>query len=346
MKNAVKLVLIIVILIAVLSGVFFLLVNGRKIPENPADVRGNTPGNLYNEGLFCEDDGVVYFSNSYDSGALYVMNSDETEIKRLEKYATKWINAAGDYLYYYQAADGADAIAGFGGHMMGIFRSKKSGGSVICLDKTPSGTVALCGNTLLYERYTNSNNEGMSLHSMKIDKKDAMQVKKEIIDPSCILNGYMYYGSFDGDHTLHRYDVAAGNDVVMFEAFVYNPIVLDDADTVYYMNPDDDYCLYRASIQSGETVKITEDRVDCFNISDSQIYYQKNSQDDPALMCCNLDGSMPQEIVKGNYKDINITSRYVYYRAFGADGITYHFPLGGIPVPTEFDGAMAAASEE
>ena len=58
---------------------------------NPPGTVGNTAGNLYNSGLFCEYDGTVYFSNAADNGALYSMNVDETEVKKLNtlKYKIK-----------------------------------------------------------------------------------------------------------------------------------------------------------------------------------------------------------------------------------------------------------------
>ena len=49
----------------------------NRIPMNPEGTVGNTAGNLNNRGLFCEYDGLVYFSNAYDRGALYSMTPDE-----------------------------------------------------------------------------------------------------------------------------------------------------------------------------------------------------------------------------------------------------------------------------
>ena len=43
---------------------------------NDGYVNGNTAGNLYNEGYFCEKDGIVYFANPADNYCLYSMNPD------------------------------------------------------------------------------------------------------------------------------------------------------------------------------------------------------------------------------------------------------------------------------
>ena len=51
------------------------LLSAHKIAENPADTVGNTAGNLYNGGYFCEKDGMVYFCNIYDNHSLYSMDT-------------------------------------------------------------------------------------------------------------------------------------------------------------------------------------------------------------------------------------------------------------------------------
>ena len=77
----IKLIFIIILLILVIGGLSVFAYIQNRVPENPAGTVGNTAGNLYNDGLFCENEGKVYFSNAYDANTLYVMNPDETEIK-------------------------------------------------------------------------------------------------------------------------------------------------------------------------------------------------------------------------------------------------------------------------
>ena len=100
--NKLKAFLVIFILIVIMGGGLTLTMILNKIPENPAGTVGNTGGNLYNDGLFCENEGQVFFANPYDENTLYVMNPDETENKKLTTVSVKSINAAGKYVYYYQ----------------------------------------------------------------------------------------------------------------------------------------------------------------------------------------------------------------------------------------------------
>lgn len=345
MKNNIKLFAGLIIFLGILYGAFAYIHHSSQIPENPDNEVGNTAGNLNNDGLFCEKDGKVYFSNPYDLGSLYSMNEDGSDIKKLNKYQSKWINVAGDYIYYYEAADGSNSIAGFGGHMMGLYRSNLDGKKTKCLDKTSSMIISLYGNYLYYQHYSNRNKEGMTLYKMHIDKKDSGMLVKEIINPSCIVNGNIYYPNYSGQHGMYRYNTAsnASTGTKVFDAAVFNPIVMPDGDTVYYMNINDDYRIYRGSISSGEEVRLTEERADCFNISSSYIFYQKNDATSPALMRCRLDGSQPEEIISGNYKNINVTGSYVYFMPYESNNMLYKTPAnapGSAQPCTEFADAI------
>lgn len=79
---------------------FVLALISSYIPLNDENTVGNTPGNLNNNGYFCEYDGRVYFANAYDNYSLYSMNPDETDIKKLHDGSSSHICAGGDYLYY------------------------------------------------------------------------------------------------------------------------------------------------------------------------------------------------------------------------------------------------------
>lgn len=313
-----------------------------SVPENPPDTTGNTAGNLLNNGLFCEDEGVVYFSNPYDNSYLYSMNPDETNIKRLTNTSVNYINAAGNYLYYYQN-DKSNSKPSWGGKgTVGIYRSHKNGKRTTCLKRTVSGVVTLTGNLLYFQNYNNT--EGMTLYKSDLKGAQKSQAVNAIIDPSCVQDGFIYYAGIEGDHDLHRINTADDSVSTVVLGGFWMPIVTGD--TVYYMNVSDNYSLYRRSLTSGTEEKLTEDRVDTYNITPDYIFYQKNSSDSPALMRMRLDGSEPVEIMKGNYTDLNVTSHYVYFHEFGNDAPIYRVPVDGALNAGRFDAALEAADAE
>ena len=72
-----------IITVIALAGIY--IYSSGRTYLNADDLIGNTAGNIYNGGLFCERDGKIYFSNDNDDGSLYVMNAnaDLTSVKKL-----------------------------------------------------------------------------------------------------------------------------------------------------------------------------------------------------------------------------------------------------------------------
>ena len=83
----------------------------KRVKPVPAGTVGNTAGNANNNGMFCEYNGVVYFSNPYDGGSLYSMLPDETQLKKIKSGNVSNINAGGRYLFYYQQGSGGGIAA-------------------------------------------------------------------------------------------------------------------------------------------------------------------------------------------------------------------------------------------
>ena len=82
---------------------------------------GNTTGNLYNSGLFCEYEGYVYFSNKADDDSLYRMKSDGTNVEKIHPDSVSYIQVINDYIYYVRTnKNGEDVV--LRGQPYGIFR--------------------------------------------------------------------------------------------------------------------------------------------------------------------------------------------------------------------------------
>ena len=95
MKKNWKILLFAGVIVLFLIGSAILSYLSGRVPANDISVTGNTAGNLNNGGLFAESEGRVYFSNAYDGGCLYSMNSDETDLKKLGSSSVNSINVGG-----------------------------------------------------------------------------------------------------------------------------------------------------------------------------------------------------------------------------------------------------------
>ncbi|MCR4744623.1 MAG: DUF5050 domain-containing protein, partial [Lachnospiraceae bacterium] len=215
---------------AVIAVIMILVVLFSKIPENPPGTLGNSAGNILNKGLLAEANGRVYFSNGADNGSLYSMNPDESKVKKLINHDICFINTAGNYLYYYELNDNNTGAFAFLGRNMGIYRSDLNGGRSYCLQKAPVKYICLADNDLYYEYFTNkatnsSEDSGIGLYSITIQKKGRTLLSEDPVIPANILNGQIYYAGQSEDHDLHAFSIDSKDDNIVIEGSFWNPII-------------------------------------------------------------------------------------------------------------------------
>lgn len=293
---------------------------------NDTYVNGNTGGNLYNAGLFCESGDLIFFSNPADEHKLYSMTTAGTNVKKLCDDTVSYINADTHYVYYVRDNSSDDSAFSFlKWNNNSLCRIKRDGGDVVVLDKDPSLYASLVGNYVYYIHYDKSN--ASTLYRVKIDGKEKQQIHTSPILPCSTSGAYIYYNGIDTDHAIYRMDTSSNSSVLLYDGICYSPVVIGDI--AYYLDAANNYTLTRTDLMSGETVTLTEDRVDCFNIAGSFIYYQRNSESSPALCRIGTAGGESEEIIPGNYTDINITSNYVYFYPYNNSTTCYRCPTTG-----------------
>ncbi len=342
-KSTGVLPLIIIVALAVILAVSASVASKLKnhVPSNPPGTLGNTAGNIYNKGLFCEDNGYIYFANSYDSGSLYVMKSDESEMKKLISAKVQYINTGGDYIYYYMADSKTSTGLGFIRRVMGIYRCKKNGKDAVTLSRDPSLEMVLIRDHIYYLDYDKT--KGVHLGKLSTDGKEVSDVSNLAINPSGVYEDIIYYTNAENNHFLMVYDTVTDSMTELVRINMWNPIRLGNY--IYYMDIDNNYRLCRYSLQNQEVEILTKDRIDCYNLNTDYIYYQKNDASNPALKRMAIDGSSEEIVAYGNYTAINMTDKYVYFQQFGDESTTYRTPSYGSINVTEFTAALEAAIE-
>lgn len=325
MKDDKKNLLIIGGIFLVLVVVMLLFSIGSSVKEIPDDTIGNTAGNLNNSGLFCEYDGKVYFSNAYDGNTLYVMNSDETDVKKLNESIVSYINASESYLIYYQEGVHTDDDLSSIVQNLGIYRTDINGKNADCIDDSVCTGLVLAGNQIYYQHYDNE--KYTSLYKSDLTGKERTEVEDGIINPHCVSNGTIYFNGTDGNHYLYGLNTKNDSIATIWAGNVWNPVVLGNY--VYYMDLSNHYGLSRYSLINNEVEILTNDRVDFFNVYENMIYYQTAGKDNQALKRMKIDGSDNEIVREGIHENINITSRYVYFNEFSLETPVYHTPVNG-----------------
>ncbi len=341
---------IIALVIGLLALVKFLAGRNEVIPSNDPSLVGNTAGNLYNGGTFCESDDIVYFANAYDDGALYSMNPDQTKIKKLTGGSYSYINAGGDYLYLFSAKSGGQSGLGYVRNSRGVYRVNKQGKQSTSLLYLTTDGMVLAGDRLVFSNFqegADSDNAMVTLDSININGED--QVSMGAIHPkvACISGGQLYFAGTDGDHALYAVDPRGGKPTKSVDLNLYLPIV--QGGKVFYLDVGDDYHLKSYNMGDGSVTELVAERLDTYNLYGDLIYYQTvdpNGGDGYALKRIRTDGSGMEVVKTGVFRDIQITSNYTYFREFGNDLPVYCTPTYGSVNVQNFNAAMEAATQK
>lgn len=323
MSKKVKYILIVALLLAAFAAL--VLVNwlfGRVSMNDPGTV-GNTAGNLNNAGLFCESEGVVYFSNPLDNGSLYSMTADEQNITKLGNSTVRNILAGGKYLYYFQMVASGESGLGYVRSHNSFNRCLKSGKDAASLTTDVVVTGQLVDN---YLYLLTASSPTPVFYKLKIDGSDKQVLAQYQVNPACARDGVIYYNGTQSNHYLYALNTDGDTVSELWEGNIWYPCL--DGSYIYYLDVANDYRLCRYDMNQRVIEVLTNDRVDCFNVGGGYIYYQRSSAAAPALMMMGTDGSNPAVVAEGNYTNINMTSRYVYFQDFGQESSLYHCPLG------------------
>ena len=324
MSKKMKYILIVVLLLVIFASLVLITLFLGRIPANPPGTVGNTAGNINNAGLFCESEGVVYFSNPRDGGTLYSMTIDEQNITQLNNTTVRNILAGGKYLYYFQITASGEGGLGYVRSRNSFNRCLKSG-----KDATSITTDVVISGQLVgdYLYLLTAGNPTPVFYKIKTDKSDKQVLAEYQVNPACARDGIIYYNGTQNNHYLYALNTDGDTISELWEGNIWYPCL--DGGYIYYLDVANNYRLCRYNMNQNIIEVLTNDRVDCFNVGGGYIYYQSNSASSPALKMMGTDGSNPTVVAEGNYTNINMTSRYVYFQEFGVESSLYHCPLGG-----------------
>lgn len=330
-KRIVSLILLFLLATAILVHYFT-----NRTHFNTDYVNGNTPGNLYNKGLFCEANGKIYFSNPSDNHYLYSMNPDGSEVEFLYDDVASYINADEHYLYYVRNNGNKDTAFSFlHVNINSLCRYDLSTGDVLILDSAPSIYASLVGNKIYYLHYDKAN--ATALYSVDIDGSDKKMVNK-IPYYTCSADGqYLYYNGLEQDHNIYQFDSETENQRLLYEGNYWMPQITDPS--IYFLDSMNHYALVRLDFATTETTTLTTDRIDTYNVYGDWIYFQRNEKSNGNAALCRIhtDGTGYEVVQEGNYTDIHVTDSYVYFRSFDNETTYYMTPTNGAINITNFE---------
>lgn len=310
----------IVLIIAIAIILFYL---SGKTKFNNEDADGNTAGNLYNNGLFCQYEDKIYFSNLADDGALYSIDTDLSSSTKLVEDKVNYINVSGKYIIYNrennQKATSTGNALEF--HRVGVYRVKLNGNGMRMLEEYPTSNVHQFGNDVYYLRYDES--ETFRLFTVRLDGEDLKEVYGEPISNAMITNQYIYYIGTTADHNIYRLSRTNFQKELVKEGN-YGQVILQDS-MLYAINNADNYALVKMSVDGTNESTIVNDRVSTYNLSKDgkYLFYQADGGDHNGVYYVNLLTGEKELIKEGNYADLCITDDYLFFHEFNSTSMYY-----------------------
>jgi hypothetical protein len=329
MLTSIKRIIITLLTLTIIAFVGAWLYSMGRTYYNDEGEIGNTAGNIYNGGLFCEQDGKIYFSNDADDGSLYVMKSDTTNIKKLSDDKAVFINADENYLYYVRAnntrKNSSDGFLMF--YNTGVYRINHNGSGLKAFTGNPGSYLMLSGNYIYFQRYETE--KGLFMYRYKIDTSEERLLINDAVIPTAVMNNSLYYAGYSNDHNINKYDLSSFTNNTAYDGNYGYPIFTGQY--IYYMDISDNYKLYRMKADGSDKTLLVNKRCSTYNITNSgkYLYYQVDDTKKNSICRLNLETMEAETLLKGNFKQINVTDNYVFFKDFdntntfiqSADGI-------------------------
>lgn len=319
MKKWIEIGIAILVIVALTTTIIINKMKEKTI-YNETYVNGNSAGNLYNAGLFCESNGTVFFSNPDDNNALYSMDLNGSNLKKLCNDQAMYINADNNYVYYVRnnVESGTDYDF-FSFNKNSLCRINRDGGKVKILDPDPCIYASLIGNQIYYLHYDDK--EATTLYRIGIDGKNKEQVYDYYVFTCSTDGSYFYYNGVIDNGSIYRFQTKSDVTEKFYECNSYKPIVNHNED-IYYLDVDQNNALVHTNPRFDNPITLTNDSIDIYNVYGSYIYYQRYSPKDGNALCrIKNDGSNFEVILEGDFCNINITSHYIYFQDFKTKNI-------------------------
>lgn len=308
------------------AGIFYYFTS--RFQYNPETAVGNTTGNLNNGGLFCEYDGKIYFSNPYDGGCLYVMDSDCTNARKLNDDHANSINVSGSHILYVKNNLSRTSInANYRGQLFGIICTDLNGGSSQTLTQTKSLIASLCGNYLYYQHYDDET--ALTFYKIKIHGRKDVKIADTAYNPASVYNGKIYFTDAAKKNNICSLDTATDRISVVYDANAY--LVDAAGNYIYYIDVAKGYSLVRLNT-SNQTLELlyqpSNGKIVNFNRYGNKIFFQMEG-DNAGLYRMNADGTQIEYLASGNLAHIHCTSQYTFFQYFEDDVTLYRVPTTG-----------------
>lgn len=262
-------------------------------------------GNMINDGLVCEKDGVIYYQNHDDNWYLY---KEENGVNiRLNKDNSWCICSDGEYVYYANVDDGSS-----------IYRIKSNGEGREKLNSDNCSNLIIDGDYIYYI----DSNSNRNIFRMKKDGSEKQRIVESYVYDAAIYGNRIYATSEENIFSVATdgsgFGVIRkekGKDINLFGG------------NLFFINREDSkiYCM---KTDGSEFTKISNDKAAYLNVYAMYIYYQ-NLSAEGRLFSIEITSGGKKQLTADDSRYINVTSDKIYYRIGKETQKIHTIPLSG-----------------
>jgi Tol biopolymer transport system component len=312
--------------ISIIIALFLISYFMNKTYYNDPSVLGNSSGNLFNGGLFCESDGKIYFSNPNDEGRIYSMDEDFTNFKKLSSDTGNYLNVAGKYIVYgrHNELQSKTSENVFALSKTGMYRMDTNGKKVKTLFDSAVAVINQYGNTIYYQHNTD---DGFGTSMIEIDKTKKADLTEEPIFPYAITDGTLYYVGVLEDHNIYKMDLTSKKHTLLLEGNY--AFVTVNNDNLYYMDLENNHTLCRMDRTGGNPEVLVDTPISTYNVTPDgkYLYYEMDDGENIGIYCMDLGTKSSSLITSGAYCQIHTTSNYTFFRS--SDEVKFFYVSNG-----------------
>ncbi len=242
----------------------------------------------------------IYYSNSYDNGAVYCMNTNGSDNRKLNDDWAPWFYVSGDRIYYQNGIDG-----------MKIYAMNTDGSRRQKLNDDNSENINIIGDRIYY----NNTDDGFTLYSMNTDGSDRKKLSDDIPLYMNVDGDRIYFsGELSGIKGIYSVKTDGTDRIKLTDDSPYLMIAADG--WIYYNNENDSYKLYAVKTDGSGRHKLSDDYALSINVVDDLIYY--NNGNEGKIYSINTDGSNRKLLSDDSADWLVVEDSSIYYTITGA----------------------------
>ena len=269
------------------------------IKKDGAEQRGNTTGNIVNDGNAAGQGEWIYYFDC-DDFILYKMRTDGSSETLIKQVFGWYFNVVGDWIYYSSCIETDRSI----------YKMRTDGSDVIKLNNEKCArSVTVVGDWIYYINESDSD----KLYKMRTDGSEKIKLNNDVNREVNVVGDWIYYINKSNGNTPHKIRTDGSGKTKLNNDNCFHLIVFDD--WIYCTlngNVGDKVKIYKMRTDGKDKTTIIRDGASKINVDNGWVYYV-NDCDNFSLYKIRTDGSDRIKLIDKPCGNMSIVGEWIFY---------------------------------